>query len=347
MGRRARLVLVFTLAAGIVRPTLDSAAARAAPPPVADAWAEPELLLPPSMQLLRAAADATGVYATRYDADRGARVLLRRAPDGAVQLLAESPRVAELALDDGHVYWIGEDGVQAVPKTGGAVHTLAARDWTLVAEAPDQPRWGLALDGDDVYFSLDDGVGRVSKQGGESQALASGRGARVVGVDAVEVFWLEQGDGEGGPSTTSVLATLKRGGPSRRVLAHLPGVLAVAVADDGLYWLAETERRGVGAIHRASKSGDGATTLVGDVPTYYAQVLAVAAENLYWLDYPRGLHGPMRVRTVPTKGGDPTTLAEPFPVANKLLLDPRRVCWAQDGVRCVPRGPWDTAHLPL
>jgi hypothetical protein len=242
---------------------------------------------------------------------------------------------------------VGEDGVQAIAKQGGAVQTLAPRDWTLVA-AQGAPRWGLALDEDDVYFSLDDGVGRVRKRGGASQTLASGRGARVVGVDDTEVFWLEDSPGTGGgPATTTVVATLKRGGPSRRVLADLPDVLAVVVAGDSVYWLSGTEGHTDGAIRRAPKTGADVAVLASGVPTYYGQVLSAEGDHLYWLEYPRGLHGPMRVRTMPAKGGAPVTLAEPFPTANKILLDPRHVCWAQDGVRCVALASWDTAHLAL
>jgi hypothetical protein len=73
------------------------------------------------------------------------------------------------------------------------------------------------------------------------------------------------------------------------------------------------------------------------VPTYYGQVLAVAGGSLFWLEYPSGLHGPMRVRTMPRDGGAVTTLAEPFPTANKILLDAHTVYWAQEGIGAVGR----------
>ena len=79
-------------------------------------------------------------------------------------------------------------------------------------------------------------------------------------------------------------------------------------------------------------------TLAVDVPVYYDHVLAVDGSSLFWLEYPNGLHGPMRVRTIPKSGGAaPETLAEPFPTANKLLLDEGHVYWAQEGVRSVVR----------
>jgi hypothetical protein len=86
-------------------------------------------------------------------------------------------------------------------------------------------------------------------------------------------------------------------------------------------------------------------TLTADVPVYYDRVLAVDGASLFWLEYPHGLHGPMRIRTMPKSGGAaPATLAEAFPTANKLLLDGGHVYWAQDGV-CAIASPLARAVL--
>jgi hypothetical protein len=108
----------------------------------------------------------------------------------------------------------------------------------------------------------------------------------------------------------------------------------MVVDADGVYWLGGTEDRG--AIHRASKATGDVVTLAADVPVYYDRVLDVAGGSLFWLDYPHGLHGPMRVRTMPKSGGAaPATIAEAFPTANKLLLTEGRVTWAQEGAESV------------
>jgi len=110
----------------------------------------------------------------------------------------------------------------------------------------------------------------------------------------------------------------------------------MVVDDEGVYWVSGTEGRG--AIHRASKSAGDAVTLAVDVPVYYEHALEVDGASLFWLEYPHGLHGPMRVRMMPKSGGGaPETIAEPFPTANKLLLDDCHVYWAQDGMRSVAR----------
>jgi hypothetical protein len=330
MMRGGGFLLVVVLAAGAVGPVAHADVARAAPPATDAAFTQ---VLPSSSLVLRAAADASGVYAYVLDGEAGLRSLVRRRADGAVTTLANAPRIEQLALDDERVYWVGEDGVQAVAKAGGPVESLAPRDWTLIRRVTSPAQWSL----DDVFFSIDDGIGRVAKLGGEAELLAdvpSGRGATVVGVDDDEVWWIELVPAGDEPQTTDVLATPRGGGASRRVLTGLTGLQAIVVDADGVYWLGGTEGRG--AIHGASKTTGDSVTLAVDVPVYYDRVLEVAGASLFWLDYPHGLHGPMRVRTMPKGGGSaPETIAEPFPVANKLLLDDGHVYWAQDGARSI------------
>jgi len=342
MGLPSRFLAVGIVVAGATGPAVLVPVARAAPAP-ADA-AVVSAVLPSSSLVLRAAADASGVYAYAVDAASGTRALLCRRPDGAVEKLAEGPRIEQIVLDDERAYWVGEDGVQAVPKAGGPVQYLAARDWTLLPLATDPARWALAVDGDEVFFSLDDGVGRVAKAGGAAELLASvpsGRGATLVGVDASDVWWLENvpaeaadgGDGDE-PPTADLFATPKGGGDARRLLHGLVGLRAMVVDPDGVYWLDGTEDRG--AIHRASKTTGDVVTLAADVAVYYDRVLAVDGGRLFWLDYPHGLHGPMRVQTTPKSGGGAVeTIVETFPPANKLALTEDRIYWAQQGVASV------------
>ena len=328
MRPRALFMLVAFVVGGTAGPVDAPAIARAAPPPSTDMP-----ILPPASLVLRSAVDASGVYAYTYEADREARWLLRRRLDGAIDALASSLHIEQLALDQDRVYWVGQDGVQAIGKHGGPVQTLAGRDASLIPGTTDPGRWAIAVDGDDVYFSLDDGVGRIGKDGGPAQLLAGGAGATLVGVDPAEVSWLEpEHDG-----TWDLVATPRRGGPSRRVLAGLPSVMTMVLDEEGIYWLAATERPAIGAIHRAARDGSAAVTLVDDVPLYYEHVLALGGPALFWLEYPSGLHGPMRVRAMVKGGGTPVTVAESFPPADKIFVDDHRVYWAQQGIRAIPR----------
>ena len=306
---------------------LCSTVAQAAPPPAnapANAETDAALVFSASSLVILATADASGVYIYASSDDSGPRALLRRRPDGKVETLATAPRIEQLALDEEQVYWVGADGVQAVAKRGGPVRTLA--------RTGASSRWGLALDGDEVYVSTDSRIARVSKRGGPMQVLAKPGAGTLVGVDASEVWWLERG----GPSAYELLAMPKGGGAPRHVLSNLKGVLAMVIDDESIYWLGETEARGRGTIQRASKSTGNKMMLADDVPTYYENALAIDDDNLFWLDYPYVLHGPMRVRTMPKRGGLPTTLAESFPPADKLFVDATHVYWAQYGVHAHP-----------
>jgi hypothetical protein len=338
------MILVSLLLAGAAGPAADASLAQAAPP-VAATSADAETasvtlaVLPSTSVVLRAAADASGVYACVYDQEHRVRSLVVRHPDGVVETLA-SASIEQFAIDEDRVYWIGEDGVQAVDKRGGAVQTLAARDTSLLLGAPPDTRPAIALDPTDVYFSIDDGVGRVPKRGGDAQFLAGAVGATLVGVDSADAWWLEPVLGGGkDPTLNDVHATPKHGGKSRLVLDDVPGVLAMTVDDDGVYWLGETQHHGHGALQRASARTGETVKLVDDVPTYYGggHVLALAGASLFWLEYPEGLHGAMRVRAVPKDGGPAATVVEPFPPANQVFVDRERVYWAQDGIRAVAR----------
>jgi hypothetical protein len=328
MRHRALVLFVAFAVGGAAGPVDGTASAQAAPPPSTNLS-----ILPSASLVLRAAADVSGVYAYTYEVDREERRLVRRRHDGTIDALASALRIEQLALDEDRVYWVGQDGVQAIAKHGGPVQTLAGRDASLIAGNTNPARWAIVVDGDDVYFSLDDGVGRVDRYGGPSQLLAGGEGAMLVGVDAAEVSWLEpEHDG-----TWDLVATPRRGGPSRRVLAGLPSVMTMVLDEEGIYWLAATERPGIGAIHRASRDGSAPATLDADVPLYYEHVLALGGPALFWLEYPSGLHGPMRVRAMVKGGGTPVTLAESFPPANKIFVDDHRVYWAQEGIRAITR----------
>jgi hypothetical protein len=341
--RRPRLFLISLLVAGAAGPAADPSVAQGAPPAAGAADAEPSTVtlavLPSTSVVLRAAADATGVYACVYDPEHRVRSLVHRRVDGVIETLAVA-RIDQLAIDDDRVYWVGEDGVQAIDKHGGAVQMLAPRDTSLLLGPAPETRPAIVLDAADVYFSIDDGVGRVSKRGGDAQLLASAVGATLVGVDSTDAWWLEPVLGGGKePTLDDVHATPKHGGKSRLVLDDVPGVLAMSVDDDGVYWLGETQHHGHGSLQRASTRTGETVKIVDDVPTYYGggHVLALTGANLFWLEYPEGLHGPMRIRGVPKDGGQATTVVEPFPPANQLFVDQDRVYWAQDGIRAVVR----------
>ena len=283
------------------------------------------------MKVVRATADASGVYACVQAGGMGRGSIVHIDPGGSVDALVDAPDVGALATDDASVYWVGADGLHATSKKSPAARALASRSFG--ADARDA--WSaptLALDADYIYFAGGGNVERVAKRGGAAETIESGRpGAAVVAVDGANVYWLL------GTSTRDLYATPKAGGAAKRVARGLANLIAVAVDDTDVYWIADTHSAHRGSLQSVAKRGGEATTLVDDVPTFYAATLVAAGQDLYWLDYPGGLQAPMRVRTVPKHGGTPDTLATPFPTANELFVDDARVYWAEQGVFAVTR----------
>lgn len=294
-------------------------------------------MLARSVLVMRAAADAGGVVACIAPDDGGPRALVRVGERGRTVTLATPVRVDEMALDRERVYWVGADGVLSVARAGGPVQPLAARDWSLLAADSDASRWSIALDGRDVYFSIDDAVGLVSKDGGEARRLDGAPGAMLVGVDAHDAWWLEKVLEDDDSTSQTLWATPKRGGASRRVLEGLKRVLSVVVASDAVFLLRETERPGRGEIVRADARTREMTQVATDVALYYPRVLGARDGEIYWLDYPDGLHGPTRLRAAPERGGDATTLGSFFPPASRFVIGGDRVYAFGEGLHAIAR----------
>jgi hypothetical protein len=100
-------------------------------------------------------------------------------------------------VDATHVYWVegawtAPQTIQRIPRAGGTIEPLSSGD------AMD-----IALDATDIYVA--DGRGstiwRMPKTGGTPEILVSGGPATHpwdIAVDAVAVFWSNEGDGAAG-----------------------------------------------------------------------------------------------------------------------------------------------------
>ena len=99
-----------------------------------------------------------------------------------------------VAVDATHVYWVegawtAPQTVQRIPRAGGAVEPLSSGD------AMD-----IAIDATDIYVADCRGstIWRMPKAGGTPQTLVTGGPAAYpwdIAVDALEVFWSNEGDG--------------------------------------------------------------------------------------------------------------------------------------------------------
>jgi hypothetical protein len=131
------------------------------------------------------------------------------------------------------------------------------------------------------------------------------------------------------------------------VLGGLTRVLSVVVDAGGVFVLRETERPERGEILRADARTGNLTRMQGEIPLYYAHVLAARGGSLYWLEYPDGLHGPTLLRAMSEggagaggrgaggDGGDAATLASFFPPASRLAVGGARVYAFGEGLRAL------------
>jgi hypothetical protein len=329
-------------AAIAVPPPRDAPEVRIAPAPEAASDASscgdcpPREVVAATRWITRAVADRDGVYF--WESRPGGERLLHLDRAGEVAELAGPRPYGELATDEASIFWINDDGIFVLSKGGGAVRTLFSHKVGPASAGTgpwEPPR--MALDATHVYWtSQQRKVARVPKQGGPAETLTTTtRLPRIVAVDGNDVYWVEfkSGGGEARPSAHALLAQAKSGRTKPRLIFEpIRTLLAIAADDDDVYWIGDTNGYTHGTLQRVSKRGGAVVTLVPEIHTFYADGLVMDAQNLYWLEYPSSLSGPMRVRTLPKRGGEPRTLASPYPTANKIFLDPEHLYWADRGI---------------
>ena len=123
--------------------------------------------------------------------------LLRATHSGdTTETLVGDASGAGLVLDSSNVYWIGRDGILAMPKGGGAPRLL------IGANAQ-----GIATDGAHVYWTESSAqIKRIPVEGGAAEVVA-GDGFETgpdLALDANHVYWLSCA------GNSSTLATLRR-----------------------------------------------------------------------------------------------------------------------------------------
>ena len=208
-----------------------------------------------------------------YYGDWGSRGVYRVAKTGgSPQLLAIFPCcvVTQMVADADHVYvamrrhgdaiqapndkWLYN--IEAIPKSGGAVVTLAEDIWLPQELAVDDQNVYWASSGtviEDPQFASDGKIERVNKDGTGRVVLASGlSGPTSVAVDDAFVYFTESGLAAGNKSS-GARRVAKAGGSVQR-LYNLP-VDVVAVNGADLYLLVGNTDTGKTTITQTAKSG--------------------------------------------------------------------------------------------
>jgi hypothetical protein len=147
---------------------------------------------------LAAVGDAHGLFANStglYWANTRAGAIMRLPPNIETPVVVVSGLKApvDLAVDETHAYWVGDDGVYRVEIEGGTPQRLS--------EAPGRR---LAITQSHVYFiagsgtnPVGDALMRIPKKGGHLGVVIS-EGASELSIDELNVYWTRlTGEGEG------------------------------------------------------------------------------------------------------------------------------------------------------
>jgi hypothetical protein len=114
-----------------------------------------------------------------------------------------------VALGPTTLFWVGNDGVQSMPKEGGAVTTLGP--------APMGGGFGVALDANDFYYaaspsSFSATIYRIPQSGGASTPVATvGTNVNVLTTDGTNLYFVSGDDLDSVPAAGGAVSTLANG----------------------------------------------------------------------------------------------------------------------------------------
>ena len=269
--------------------------------------------------------DARGLYVANATAGGGGSVLMLAKTDGAATELASNLRTPyKLAGDDAALFVGTGEGVQTVPKAGGALVTVT-------------PMLSFdALDRSSLY-RIDTFTGDLEHpKPTVSKLLATPKtgGAERVVLTSDVAFASAAGADDSGVyfQHGAKLAVLRPGATAEEALADIEGLVVVLVLDaDAIYVSTEGANQ---SIYRVAKAGGGSTRIVDTQSTPLR--LAVDDTHLYFTDTDGGL-----VVRAPKNGGPTETIAQGQPRPVAIAVDETNVYWANinDGTIMKRRKP--------
>jgi len=234
---------------------------------------------------------------------------------GAPQLL-QPTKSRLLAHADQTLYWLGADGIYAMPTSGGdpalvvsvlangssAVQEMVADSTGIYWTVQDSEGYGavwaftfgatepaaitpvqsapdqLAVDGDSVYWTASGALYRAPKSGGDATQLAVfDAGSDGVALDDANVYWSSL-DNAG-----TVRSVRKDGGDTEILSKGIDHPREVAVDDVHVYYTAE----GAGSLMRLRKSGGSLERLAVEQALPHA--LALSADRVFWANLGDGV----------------------------------------------------------
>lgn len=255
-----------------------------------------------------------------------------------------------IAVDDTHVYWPTNTGINKVSKVGGQVLapvaalftgkssnlTIALSDADVffahgdpealasvpktgglpspIALAPSGQHFGVVADATKVYWSTPLSVFQEPLSGGSPTQIATSSGGQYpypkVAVDSTNVYWLEVNQ--------KFVEKTPIGGGAAVSLASTDAAYAIAVYGGFVYWTNITSFGSVGAAAVDASS----TKTVADSQDFPAGI-AVDASGVYWTN--SGASGTVLTRSL--DGGPITVLATNQGSPGAITTDQSAVYW--------------------
>lgn len=206
---------------------------------------------------------------------------------------------ASLAVDEKYLYWSDGGNIYRVPKMGGTSEKI-------IPNAP-QPN-EIAMDADNIYWLLWTGEGSppqpimyAPRQGGEVKQLTPPQPPTSgLCLDGDFVYFMT-GDG---------LKKVARGGGEVSVVWHNPAKHpSLGLQQDAEnFYFCQMNDKGKSALMKLNKKTGEVTQLATSIN--HTMEFTLRGENIYYFDEVpgRGSFGPVALRKISTRGGEPTEL---------------------------------------
>ncbi len=277
-------------------------------------------------------ADTDFVYFSDADFFQRYRVMAVPVSGGAINiLLADTTHVASdfvrgMTDDSTTLYWVDENDVRSMPKSGGPVTDLAA---ARLHKPGSVTRVGSNLYWIENHCCLTHGkssIYTIPTAGGTPVVVHDSVVTPLrIASDATHLFWIE-----GGPyGETEGYAGLRASaldGTTVVTVVEAAGAGRFATDGNAMYFANRWTIKSV-----STTGGTSRRLAIGD---FYVKDVATDGQRVYWLEDPDAI-----IRSVSVNGGPVTTLSVTGGPANRLRVDGTYVYWLthNDVIHRVPK----------
>jgi hypothetical protein len=226
-------------------------------------------------------------------------------------------------VDATHVYWSTEHEISAVPKSGGAVQSLATnesflRDFAVYAPGETSPGG--------VYWTTGDAVKRASVTTSATTLVSKLAGAGPITARAEGVFWADVP----AKGSTDIETIPVAGGAPVQLVTGLSEVTMLFTSPTHVVWGSTGDK----SITRAAIDGTDAHVVVDNLGAIGA--LATDDSDVYWTTIDGAV-----MKVAATGGVQPVVIATGRPGVVSLTLDASSLYWANPNDGAIMAMPKD------